>query len=455
MIPFSAALCDRLTAADPTQAAAARSIAANAFADTIGCIWAGSGQEAVVHLRNALSVPTHLTPVVRPGPLCRPDLAALINGTAAHALEFDDHENVGVTHPSAVLVPALLALVEQTECSGEALLDAYVAGYETIGAIGTFVNPSHYAKGWHATSTLGTIGAAVACAVLQGNEPSRVAEAAAISCSMAGGTRAQFGTMTKPIHAGFAAQAGVTSALLAAGGITASPDALDGPFGLFALMSDAGERSFTPPDRWDFPSIIDNSPIVKLYPSCAATHRSLDAVMDLMAAHDLSPGDVARVSTDIPAIAASALVDAYPRDVNEARFSMHYCLACVVEQGRLGLSDFADAALQRPAMQTRASHISLTFYEIKGDPFADGNYRVRTALKTRNGVTFEDERFYAKGSRRFPVSKEALRAKFIHCVGFAGEPTNAGADFDALIGIAGSARASEVLDERLYAHSNS
>lgn len=164
------------------------------------------------------------------------ETAALINGVAAHVLEFDDHEILGVTHPSAVLVPALLALADREDCQELDFLDAYIAGFETINCLGAVLNPSHYATGWHSTSTIAALGASVACSMLIGNGAEKTVHAFGICCSLAGGTRAQFGSMAKPLHAGFAAHAAVRAATMAQAGITASRDAFDGRFGLGALM---------------------------------------------------------------------------------------------------------------------------------------------------------------------------------------------------------------------------
>jgi len=138
--------------------------------------------------------------------------AALANGTAAHALDFDDNFDPAKAHASAVLVPAILALAEQERASGRACLDAYIAGLQIMGRVGQGVNPAHRNRGWHATGTVGAIGAAAACARLLRLPEREAAFALSIATSLAGGFMAQFGTMTKPVHAGFAAQAGVMAA---------------------------------------------------------------------------------------------------------------------------------------------------------------------------------------------------------------------------------------------------
>lgn len=394
----------------------ARQIAAVAFVDTVACIFAGSQECVVRDLCNGLLPERRPVPLQWPGADCHSSMAALVNGTAAHALEFDDHELIGVTHPSSVLVPALLSLLDQTRSSGEAMLDAYVAGYEAISAVGNYLNPDHYIAGWHSTSTIGALGAVVAAAVLLGCNEEQVAEAIAISCSIAGGIRAQFGTAIKPVHAGLAAQAGVMAALIARSGVTASAGAFDGQFGIATLMAGANRASSALDVT--IPKLQDNPPIIKLYPACAATHRSVDGVIDLLTAHDITADEILEITTEIPNVAASALLECFPSEPSAARFSMPYCIACAVEQRSLTLDDFNAAALKRSGIRRLAAIVRLTSYQIDGDPFADGNYRVRTSIKTKSGRRFDDERFHAKGAGQEPVTIEQLRSKFDQCMSY-------------------------------------
>lgn len=138
--------------------------------------------------------------------------AAMINATAAHALDFDDYDFPAISHPSAVLVPALLALGEERGSSGSDVLDAYIVGYEAMACVGKADNMLRYQRGWHATATLGTLGAAVACARLARHDIQATAAALSIATSMAAGFKSQFGTMTKPLHAGLAAKIGILAA---------------------------------------------------------------------------------------------------------------------------------------------------------------------------------------------------------------------------------------------------
>src|SRR5580704_19501924 len=156
-----------------------------------------------------------------------PLIATLINGTAAHALDFDDVSNSLGGHPSAPIVPALFALADQGDCTGQAFIAAYVAGFETETRIARGVHFHHYEKGWHPTATLGVFGATAACCHLMRLTAAQTAQALAIAASFASGIKANFGTMTKPLHVGHTTRNGLFATLLAQGGFTANNAAME------------------------------------------------------------------------------------------------------------------------------------------------------------------------------------------------------------------------------------
>ena len=163
-------------------------------------------------------------------------MAAMVNGTTAHAIDFDDNFDPAKAHATAVLAPALLALAEDRDIQGTALIDAYIVGLQIIGRVGQGVNPFHRNRGWHATATVGTVGSAAGCARLLGLSTNETAHAISLATSMCGGFMSQFGTMTKPLHAGFAAAGAVKAALFAEAGITAGDQTLHGSNGMGTLM---------------------------------------------------------------------------------------------------------------------------------------------------------------------------------------------------------------------------
>src|SRR5688500_10766001 len=226
--------------------------------------------------------------------------AALVNGTAAHALDFDDNFDPAKAHATAVLAPAILALAEQEGASGRACLDAYIAGLQILGRVGQGVNPVHRNRGWHATATVGAIGAAAACARLLGLDAEKAGAAVSIATSMAGGFMSQFGTMTKAMHAGLAAKSGVMAAGLARSGVTAGIETLDGPTGMNRLMVgpdyeqlrdglkhvEHGQTLRFETEAIGAPLLIlENGFRVKRFPNCGSAHRALDGLLALRERH--------------------------------------------------------------------------------------------------------------------------------------------------------------------------
>jgi len=213
--------------------------------------------------------------------------AALVNGTSAHALDFDDVNFSMRGHPSAPLLPAVLATADAAGASGARLLLAFVLGVEVEAKLGRLMGGRHYALGWHPTSTLGPLGAAAACAKLLGLDAERTQAALGIAASMASGVRANFGTMTKPLHVGLAARNGVQVAALAAARFTASDEALDADDGFVSAFLAEPPRDDRHLDGLGQPyDIVSPGLGQKLYPCCYVTHRAIDAAID-------SDGDVA------------------------------------------------------------------------------------------------------------------------------------------------------------------
>src|SRR5438094_2310487 len=217
---------------------AARAVAATAVLDTIGVMLAGASEPAARIVQQVVAAEEGAAVAKASGRRCRilgTDLcasatgAALANGTAAHAHDFDDMCFVSLAHPSAPLVAAGLAAAEIAGASGPAMLDAYVVGFELEARLGRAMNPRHYQRGWHCTSTLGTMGAAAAASRLLGLTPAATAHALAIAASEASGLKENFGTMVKPLHGGLAARNGVVAALLARAGMDARASASEGP----------------------------------------------------------------------------------------------------------------------------------------------------------------------------------------------------------------------------------
>ena len=355
----------------------------------------------------------------RAGPLD----AALVNGTAAHALDFDDVSNSLGGHPSAPILPALFALGEMLDCSGRDLIAAYVAGFETETRIGRGVNFHHYEKGWHPTATLGVFGAAAACSHLLGLDPARTAQALAIAASLAAGIKANFGTMTKPLHVGHTARNGLFAAQLAREGFTANPAALEHPQGFLNVFNGAGNfdteailRDWGRP--WD---IVRPGLGVKQHPCCGSTHPAIDALLQLRAEHRIEPGKIARLDswTHPRRLAHTDRPD--PQTGLDAKFSVQYCLARALLNGRIVLEDFEGEAWRDPATRELMRRIHAAPYPDPGGDNPPHGAEVRIALDDGRVVGKRVAAALGRGADN-PLPDEALAAKFANCAGRALPP---------------------------------
>jgi 2-methylcitrate dehydratase PrpD len=266
--------------------------------------------------------------------------AAWINGTCAHALDYDDVALRG--HPSAILVPALLAEGEALGSSGADLATAYVAGYEVWADLVDRERGKHHDKGWHPTGIFGPIAAAAACARLRCLDAGRAAAALGIAASRAAGLMANFGSMTKPFHAGCAAHAGVVAARLAGLGMTSAPDALEHPQGFLNAVSPAGEYDAQTTRVGQTWQIVRQGLSIKKYPICFAAHRVVDATLDLARQNGIGAGRIAHVSVSLSVLAAKLLRNELPQTALEAKFSIQFAVAAALIAGNVGLRELTD-----------------------------------------------------------------------------------------------------------------
>lgn len=357
--------------------------------------------------------------------------AALVNGTAAHALDYDDVALAA--HPSAVLVPAILAEAEALGSSGRDMALAYVAGYEVWADLYGRDQDQHHLKGWHPTAIFGVIGAAAACAVLRRLDGSKAAAAIAIAASEAAGLAANFGSMVKPFHAGQAARGGVLAARLAAAGMTAAADVIEHPMGFLAAVSPAGrvDRNGAAQigTRW---RILESGLNIKKYPLCYSTHRTIDGLLDVLAADRLAAEDIAAIEVELSPTEAAVLRNHRPQTGLDAKFSEEFAMATAVIVGRVGLAELSDGFVARPDVQALMSKVRVhaTAEPDPEDPVFAREDGVRVVLTS--GKSLSRRIRYARGHAREPLREDELWAKFRDCV----EP-QAGEDrthelFDAL-----------------------
>jgi 2-methylcitrate dehydratase PrpD len=419
-----AALVANTTIADlpgPVQVVARRAVL-----DTLGVTLAGVREESARLVRTVAITESGSGPCTVAGTRLRASAAdaALANGTAAHALDFDDtHDNVR-GHPSAPIVAAAIAIGELRHSTGGELLTAYAVGLEVAGKVGRSLGTSHAKGGFHSTSTVGVLGAAAASAHLCRLSPSQTAAALGIAASRASGLRRSFGSMTKPLHAGEAARSGVLAALLAGQDFSAAPGVLDGPGSFVEIFSPHGDARPALIDGLGDPwEAVQPGVAVKKYPCCNRGHRALDAVLALRDRLALNePNLVEQVEVRMPA----GQVDqhgrvgpmTYPRPHTglEAKFSMQYVVAAALFDGELAVAAFSDAAARRPAVRALMSRVRVVSDPARptGDPRAD---YVEVVLRMRDGRTESQRVHYPRGDPRGGalLSDDEVEAKFLGC----------------------------------------
>jgi 2-methylcitrate dehydratase PrpD len=344
--------------------------------------------------------------------------AALVNGTSAHALDFDDVNMSMRGHPSVPLLPAVFALGEKLGSSGRDVLDAFVLGFEVECKLGSVIGAAHYALGWHATSTLGTLGAAAACARLLRLEPHRTQTALGLATSLSSGVRQNFGTMAKPLHAGLAARNGVTAATLAQRGFTADEAALEGESGF--LRAASGGARLNPRalarlgDPWE---IVSPGIGVKLYPCCYATHRAIDAALEIIASDGPPYANIDSIQVTVSRGTLMPLQKSLPETGLEGKFSMEYCVSAALCDGRIGLATFTDEAVQRSEVRKLMKRVILR-EERRAATFPIGG-RAVVNIETFGKINHTSAVERPKGDPQNPLTWDALCGKFRDCASLA------------------------------------
>ncbi len=342
--------------------------------------------------------------------------AALVNGTAAHALDYDD---VGLQgHPSAVLVPALLAEGERSHASGRQLIAAYVTGFEVWAELIARERGLHHLKGWHPTGIFGTVASAAAVAGLRGLSDEQAWHALGLAASMAAGLTANFGSMAKPFHAGRAAAAGIDAVDLAQAGMTAAPDVLEHPKGFLVAVSPEGQVDLDPPaDSYGEELRLASIGLtIKKYPACYAAHRVIDAMLDLVHAHDVQPDQVDRVEVTVGPAQASMLRNRRPMNALEAKFSMQFAVAAALVARACGLAQLSDEFVVRPEVQALFELVEVHTVDTRHptEPTLAKSDRVRIYLKDGRCLD-SGEVFAARGDASCPLGDKELIRKFEDC----------------------------------------
>src|SRR5438093_7272615 len=397
--------------------ASARERAAVAICDTVGVILAGAPEPASRIVRSTMLTESHgqcriLGTADRAGVAD----AALANGVSAHALDFDDMCFVSLAHPSCALAPAALAAAEVADTPGPSVLEGYIVGFDIECRLGLVMNPRHYhERGWHCTSSIGTLGAAAAAARVLGLDTPATSHTLGIAASLACGLKENIGSMVKPLHAGMAARNGVMAARLALAGFVASEHAIDGPQGYLAAMDSQRPASALADAiadlgrRWE---ILETGITVKLYPSCAATHPPLDALLGLKRRYGLTAEDVTGIDVEVDSMTTRLLIYNRPSTALEAKFSMPFCAAAAIVFGHPTLETFDMEKVRDPRIQELLPAVTLRANPAfdAAAPLSQANVTVRL----KDGRTVSER---ADGARGYPgrLTDDELNTKFLAC----------------------------------------
>ena len=393
----------------------------HAFIDTVGCSLAGmadDGPNIVLRVPGIAEAPG---PALIYATNRRTSVldATLVNGTASHALDYDDVAGVMGGHPSAMLVPPLIALAEMVPATGQDLAAAYVAGFETMCRIARGVHFHHYDKGWHPTATLGIFGTVAAATRLLRMNPDQTAMALGLAASFASGLKANFGTMTKPLHVGHGTRNGIFAALMVQGGFTANAGTFEHKQGFLDVFNGPGTYD-TGKILADWYSPIEcegpGDPGLKPYPCCGSTHASINRMLDLTTTYNLTPDQVARIEVMPHLRRLPHTNNPDPRTPLGAKFSIQYCIARALTDRAVKLDQFEGEAHFDPAIRTLMQRVEARPHpDMPADsPFQWGaEVVVHTTDGKRLASRLDD--YPSRGPAGIPMTRDELWTKFSDC----------------------------------------
>jgi 2-methylcitrate dehydratase PrpD len=349
-----------------------------------------------------------------------PDHAALVNGTAAHALDYDDVTWGLVGHPSVSLVPATIALGELIGASGKDVLLAYVIGFEVMAKIGRTVQPVHSLEGrWHATSTIGTFGATAACCRLLGLTKEQTGYALGIAFSMSSGSVSNFGTMTKPMHAGLAARNGIEAAQWAQLGFTSVPDPFDGPTTFQNTYSRSLPCDMSPIEEIgkDY-ELVTRAVVIKPQPCCVSSHTGIDAAKRLREEENVGLDDIEKIDIGVVNYTSDKLSYTRPTTGLEGKFSMQYTVARMIQDGVLTLDSFSDEAVNDATIQEFIPRIEMYHDEAAEKAWRIGSRPADMHVTLKDGRKIQKLVKISKGNKEVPLTPDELRHKFRDCASY-------------------------------------
>lgn len=416
---LTAAVAEAATAtmpADPRRVHAT----ARCLVDLLGVALAGASHPAVRAAEGLASDDPAGVTTWHDGRRVRRRDAAMVNATAAHALDFDDVLDRLIGHPSAVVLPALLAVADDTGAEFEEVADAFDTGIQLTATLAAGLGiQEHYSAGYHSSSTVGVVAAAAATGRLAGLSTAQVRNAIGIAASSAGGLRQNFGSDTKPLHIGMAAAAALQAVDLAAAGATADPRALEGPTGYLAVLGGTSDLDYAA-DLLHAPSVLVTEGLnVKRFPCCYEAQRAADAALQLRDRFDVD--DVRRITVTVHPGGTRPLVCPDARTGQDARFSAQYVIAAGLIDGRVDLDSFTDSAVARSMarrLMDRTTVVEAAVPPVGPDGWTDGFAVVAVELAddTRHTVRID----VPAGHARNPLDDAQLAAKATACVRYSG-----------------------------------
>jgi len=403
--------------ADGDADATARRHVVDAIIDCIGCALAARNEDLLAPLLAVYRTTTardadHAVPVLGTGRWAAPADSAVLNGALGHALDYDDISHPAYSHPTVGLLPALLACTTPAT-RGSDLVTAYIAGLQVYGQLGRALNLAHYEQGWHPTGTFGSIATAVAAARLFGLDANQVETAASIGASSSAGVRMNFGTMTKPLHAGNAARNGVLAAQLARAGFTATHDPFTHKYGFARVFTGAAANTDLLRHWGDELEIeTEYGLCLKPFPACAATHTAIEATLTI---REELGGDIARIARMVVGASKLAfLALIYPDPVTplQCKFSMQYCVARALLSGEIVMSSFDPALAAEPALRAWLPRVLM-----EDDPRVRDHPEMGAVVRAelKDGTHIERTVLIAAGKPERWFDRERLWSKFVDC----------------------------------------
>jgi len=403
---------------------AVRTLATNHLVDGIAVMLSGateaSGRIVRAYLREVGGTPQASVLGARLRVPLR--LAAWANGTAGHAMDYDDTQLATdpqsvyglLTHPTVPVLAGALAAAEDTGAGGSALLDAYIVGVEAACRIADAVNPRHYRDGFHSTATMGGFGAAAAAARLYGCDLDTTLRAFGLTASMSAGLRENFGTMTKPFHAGRAAENGVFAVQLARSGWTAARDILEAKRGFYSAAAGGYDPSKIEGKLGTPYFFVEPGISIKPYPSGSLSHPAQDVLLELVREHDLAPEQVARIDVGVNSHVPNALIHARPATALEGKFSLPFQMSIGVLERRAGIAQFTDEKVRDPRTRAMMERVHV-YVDPEIEALGYNEMRMKVNITLTDGRTLAGYADKAKGHPRKPMSRDDLREKFIDC----------------------------------------